>query len=93
MGKVSLEDIAKIVGVSKTTASFVLNGKGKQKRISDDIIKKILATAKELNYKPHRLARSLRTGNTNVLGVIVIDIANNFQILGVNSTGIVELHS
>lgn len=79
MGKVNLEDIARIVGVSKTTASFVLNGKGKQKRISDDIINKILATAKEFNYKPHRLARSLRTGNTNILGVIVIDIANNFH--------------
>lgn len=79
MVKVSLEDIAKKVGVSKTTASFVLNGMGKQKRISDDIINKILAVAKELNYRPHRLARSLRTGNTNVLGVIVLDIANNFH--------------
>jgi LacI family transcriptional regulator len=79
MGKVSLEDIAKKVGVSKTTASFVLNGMGKQKRISDDIIKKVLAAAEEMNYKPHRLARSLRTGSTNVLGVIVIDVANNFH--------------
>lgn len=78
MVKVSLEDIAKKVGVSKTTASFVLNGMGKQKRISEEIINKILATALELNYKPHRLARSLRTGTTNVLGVIVIDIANHF---------------
>jgi LacI family transcriptional regulator len=57
----------------------VLNGMGKEKRISDEIIKKVHAAAKELNYKPHRLARSLRTGNTNVLGVIVIDIANNFH--------------
>ena len=79
MKKISLEYIANKVGVSKTTASFVLNGMGKEKRISDEIIKKILSTAKELNYKPHRLARSLRTGSTNVLGVIVIDIANPFH--------------
>ena len=79
MAKVTLEDIANKVGVSKTTASFVLNGMGKQKRISDDIINKILTVATDLNYKPHRLARSLRTGSTNVLGVIVIDIANNFH--------------
>ena len=79
MGKITLEDIAKKVGVSKTTASFVLNGMGKQKRISDGIISKILATAAEFNYRPHRLAQSLRTGHSNVLGVIIIDIANNFH--------------
>lgn len=78
MVKISLEYIAKQVGVSKTTASFVLNGMGKQKRISDEIIEKILKTARELNYKPHKLARSLRTGSTKVIGVIVIDIANHF---------------
>ncbi len=79
MAKASLKDIAKKGGVSKTTASFVLNGMGKEKRISDEVITKILAIAKEINYRPHRLARSLRTGNTNVIGVIVIDIANHFH--------------
>jgi len=79
MAKISLADVAKHVGVSKTTASFVLNGKGKQSRISDEVIKKILKAAIDLNYKPNRLARSLRTGNTNVLGVIVIDVANHFH--------------
>lgn len=79
MAKVSLEDIARHVGVSKTTASFVLNGKGKQSRISEEVIKKIEKAARELNYKPNRLAQSLRTGSTNVLGVIVIDVANHFH--------------
>ena len=79
MKKVSLDFIAKKVGVSMTTASFVLNGMGKEKRISDEIINKVISVAKELNYKPHRLARSLRTGTTKVLGVIVIDVANHFH--------------
>ena len=79
MARVSLDDIAKRVGVSKTTASFVLNGKGRQRRISNDVIEKIQQAAKELNYKPNKLARSLRTGSTKVLGVIVIDVANHFH--------------
>jgi LacI family transcriptional regulator len=79
MSKVSLKQIAEHVGVSKTTASFVLNGMGKQKRISDAVIRKIMQAAKEMNYKPNRLARSLRTGSTYVLGVIVIDVANHFH--------------
>jgi len=49
MKKTSLNDIAKNLGVSKTLVSFVLNGKGKEYRISEEICKKVMEVAKELN--------------------------------------------
>jgi len=83
MKKTSLSDIAKKLGVSKTLVSFVLNGKGKEFRISDDICKKVQEVAKELNYQPNRIAQGLRTGKTNTIGLIIADIANPFfGILG-----------
>jgi LacI family transcriptional regulator len=78
MKNISIKDIAKEVGVSTTTVSFVLNGKAKEKRISDDLKEKILETAARLNYRPNQVARGLRTGQTHTLGLIVEDISNPF---------------
>ena len=76
--RVSIKDIAKEVGVSPTLISFVLNGKQKQYRVSDQIAEKIKETAKRLNYKPNGFAKSLREGTNHTIGVIVSDIANPF---------------
>jgi len=78
MKGVSIKDIAKQAGVSPTTVSFVLNGKAKEKRISEQVSKKILKIASKLKYKPNQLARGLRTGKTKTIGLIVEDIANLF---------------
>lgn len=78
MKGISIKDIAKQAGVSPTTVSFVLNGKAKEKRISDQVSKKILKLAAKLKYKPNQLARGLRTGKTKTIGLIVEDIANHF---------------
>ncbi len=78
MKNISIKDIAQEVGVSTTTVSFVLNGKAKEKRISDDLKEKILETATRLNYRPNQVARGLRTGQTHTLGLIVEDISNPF---------------
>jgi len=78
MKNISIKDIALEVGVSTTTVSFVLNGKAKEKRISDDLKEKIIETAARLNYRPNQVARGLRTGQTHTLGLIVEDIANPF---------------
>jgi len=75
---ISIKDIAQQAGVSPTTVSFVLNGKGKEKRISEQVSKRILKIAGKLKYKPNQLARGLRTGKTKTIGLIVEDIANNF---------------
>lgn len=76
--KPSLTDIAEKLGVSTTLVSMVLNGKGKENRISDRMVKKVYEVAGELNYKPNQLARGLRTGRSKTIGMIVADISNPF---------------
>ena len=76
--KVSLEDISKELGVSKSLVSFVMNGKAKEMRVSDSMIEKVLLKAKEMNYKANPMARALRTGKSHTIGLIVADISNSF---------------
>lgn len=78
MKKTSLNDIALQLGVSKTLVSLVLNGKGREHRISEEVCNKVIALAEELNYKPNQIAKGLRTGKTNTIGLIIADIANPF---------------
>lgn len=76
--KILISDIAKALGVSTTTVSFVLNGRAKEKRLSDALAKRVLDYVKEVGYKPNELAKSLRTGKTKILGLIIEDISNPF---------------
>jgi LacI family transcriptional regulator len=78
MKNISLKDIASRIGVSPTTVSFVLNGKGREKRISEEVIAKVEKLVKELDYKPNQMARGLRTGQTRTIGLMVEDISNHF---------------
>jgi LacI family transcriptional regulator len=79
MGKrTSLKDIAENVGVSVALVSYVINGLEKEKRVGADVVERIKKAAQELNYKPNQIARSLRTGATKTIGLIVADIANPF---------------
>ncbi|MDO7844772.1 substrate-binding domain-containing protein [Hymenobacter sp. M29] len=73
-----ISDIASHLGVSIATVSLVLNGKAKQSRISDAVAARVLAYVQEVGYKPNQLAKSLRTGKTHVIGLVVEDIANPF---------------
>jgi len=74
----SIKDIATKLNVSVTTVSFVINGKAKEKRISDELIKRVQEYIKEINYKPNQLAQSLRTGKSKILVFMVEDISNYF---------------
>lgn len=76
--RVSLKDIAKKAGVSPALVSFVLNGKAEQYRVSKDTSEKIKRVAAEMQYKPNFAARSLRSGKTQTLGLVVSDISNPF---------------
>jgi len=76
--KVSLVDISKELGVSKTLVSFVMNGRAEEKRISVEMTEKVLLKAKEMGYKADYLARALRTGKSNTIGLIIADISNAF---------------
>ena len=76
--KPSLKDIAEKVGVSTALVSYVLNGK-MEGRISKEVASRIKAVAKELNYRPNQIARSLKTNKTNSIGLLLADIANPFS--------------
>lgn len=76
--KVSIKDIARQLGISISTVSFVVNGKAKEKRISEPVTKKVLELVEELGYKPDALAKSFRTGKTNIIGFLVDDISEPF---------------
>ncbi|MGI4735346.1 MAG: LacI family DNA-binding transcriptional regulator [Janthinobacterium lividum] len=76
--KILIHDIAKHLDVSIATVSLVLNGKAKEKRISDVLAQRVLKYVDEVGYKPNQLAKSLRTGKTNVIGLMVEDITNPF---------------
>lgn len=76
--KYSLDDIAKMLGVSKTLVSMVINNKGDEYGINPKTQQKVRDKIKELEYQPNPLARSFRTGNSNTLGLIVSDISNRF---------------
>jgi LacI family transcriptional regulator len=78
MGKVSLDNIAKSLGVSKTLVSMVINGKGDLIGISKKTQKAVMDKVAEMNYHPNQFARSLRMGKSNVIGLIVADISNTF---------------
>ncbi len=74
----SLKDIAKKLDVSITTVSFVINGKGKEMKISDDVINKVTKYIAEINYRPNKIAQSLRTGESKIIVFMVEDISNPF---------------
>lgn len=76
--RVSLDDIAKSLGVSKALVSLVINGKGEEHGIAHETQEKVLSKAKELNYKPNHFARGLRIGKSFTIGLIVSDISNAF---------------
>jgi LacI family transcriptional regulator len=75
--KISIRDIGKELGISITTVSFVLNGKAKEKRISETLTKKILDFVEKVNFKPNLMAQGLRTGKSKILCLMVEDISKN----------------
>ena len=76
--KKSIGDLAKELNISRTTVSFVLNGKAEQHKISKATQERVLKLVKEWNYKPNSTARNLRLGRTHSIGLVVPDISNPF---------------
>lgn len=78
MARVSLKDIAKEAGVSVTTVSLIINNKSQNGRISAAVVERVNKIIKEKNFQPNTIARSLRTGKSTTIGLIVEDISNHF---------------
>ena len=67
--RITSTDVAKEVGFSQATVSYVLSEK-KDVSIRPETRDRIRAAAKKLGYRPNRLARSLRMGKTHVIGIV-----------------------
>ncbi len=74
--KVTINDIAKLAGVSKTTVSFYLNGKFE--KMSEETKRRLEDVISRTNYHPNTMARSLNYKQTYLIGVIIGDITNSF---------------
>ena len=72
-GRVTLEDIAKLLNISAITVSRALNS---PEKVSDKVRIKIEAAVAELGYIPNRAAKSLATNSTNTIAVVIPSISN-----------------
>lgn len=70
-GDPTLEDVARAAGVSRATAARALGGYGS---VSDAARERVLAAATALRYRPNALARSMKSGSSATIGVVVSDI-------------------
>ncbi|PDQ18583.1 LacI family transcriptional regulator [Mesorhizobium sanjuanii] len=77
---ITVSDVARQAKVSKATAARVLGGYG---RVSKTVRAAVLEAAKALDYRPNELARSMTTGRSGSIGVVVGDIENPFFSLAV----------
>ncbi|WP_458116535.1 LacI family DNA-binding transcriptional regulator [Arthrobacter sp. D2-10] len=69
----TVADVAKAAQVSKAQAARALGNYG---AVSDDVRERVLAAAEELSYRPNELARSMNTGKSHTIGIVVGDIEN-----------------
>jgi LacI family transcriptional regulator len=73
--RATISDVARVSGVSTTTVSHVLTGK---RPVAASTRERVEAAVQQLRYRPSRLARSLRVGSSQMIGVVVPDITNPF---------------
>ncbi len=72
---ISIYDIARSLNVSASTVSRALQD---HPRISSEVRKMVQKKAREMNYKPNRMAVNLKLGKSSTIGVVVPNINRNF---------------
>lgn len=75
-GKVTLLDVARHAGVSLATASRVLNGSARS--VGEELQERVRLAAERLHYSPSGPAQAVARGGTNVVGLVVPDIADPY---------------
>ncbi|HZT59028.1 MAG TPA: LacI family DNA-binding transcriptional regulator [Pyrinomonadaceae bacterium] len=71
----SIKDVAREAGVSTATVSHVVNN---TRFVSDEVRARVLEAVERCGYYPNAHARSLASGRTHILGLVVSDISNPF---------------
>ncbi|HZD23480.1 MAG TPA: LacI family DNA-binding transcriptional regulator, partial [Acidimicrobiia bacterium] len=73
--RITLKDVAREAGVHISTASRALNPSAAA-IVNPETVERVAAAARKLRYRPHPLARGLRTNRTMSVGVIIPDVEN-----------------
>ncbi len=73
----TIRDVAKAAGAAVSTVSYVLNN-DPNKYVSQDLRQRVLQAARELNYHPNLIARSMKGKGRRVLAIIVPQFENVF---------------
>lgn len=88
--RITLRDVARVAGVSRTTASYVLNGR-RDMRISEDAQRRVRSAAASLGYRPNRNALSLRTARSMTVGLVTDFLGpHGFEVLSGASSACFE---
>lgn len=66
--KLTLDDVARVSGVSRSAASRALNGRA---GVRSDVRDRVLRVADELGFRPNRAARNLASGRSSVIGFVI----------------------
>lgn len=75
LGSATIIDVAEAAGVSKSSAARVLSGHGS---VSRTTITKVLQAARQLGYRPNRLAKAMKLGTTQTIGIALPDVSSPF---------------
>src|SRR6478672_6159350 len=70
-----IKDVAREAGVSTATVSHVIN---KTKFVTEETRRKVLKAIKKLDFYPNIHARTLASGRSNIIGLLISDITNPF---------------
>ena len=73
--RATLKDVAKKADVSVATVSYVLNNSGS---VSELVAARVREAVAELGYRPNKTAQAMRTGRTQILGLVLPDLRNPF---------------
>ncbi|MFH8388685.1 LacI family DNA-binding transcriptional regulator [Streptomyces sp. NPDC018036] len=76
--RVTMSDVARAAGVSSATVSYVLSGK---RPVTDETREAVESAIDQLGFSLNPVARSLRTGKSTMVALVVPDIANPFYAL------------
>ncbi|AOS47185.1 LacI family DNA-binding transcriptional regulator [Pauljensenia hongkongensis] len=77
MERVTRADVAREAGLAPSTVSLILNGRGRQVKISEATIARVERIARELNYIPNAAARSLRSGNSHLIALLMAELPDD----------------
>jgi LacI family transcriptional regulator len=75
IGMTTIRDVARVAGVSISTVSLALNAPS---RVSSETVRKVEAAIEQTGYAANPVARSLKRGRSNLIGMVMTDITNPF---------------